>query len=289
MSVLLAPAAPPEPARVATLLEALPYMRAFHGQTMVVCTGGTALDSPESLARVARDIALLKYVGIAPVVVHAGGIALDRALRRFGFDAAAPGAPNAGEVTKMVLLGKVNKDVVGALHAAGQRAFGIGGDDGGLITAGDEMRVDASVLRCLPAHYIPVIAAVATSARGEPVPMDVDALGHLVALAIGAAKLIFIADLEAAEASSRLGLGGRRRGPASAFRPLVATLPGPLAGVLASCCEAVERGVPAAHVVDARQPHTLLLELFTDEGTGLKVMPEPGAVPTPERSDDGTA
>jgi acetylglutamate kinase len=294
MSTVLAPPAAAtqarDHARVSTLLEALPYMRVFHGQTMVVCTGGDALDAPASLVRVARDIALLKYVGIAPVVVHAGGAALGRGLARFGLEAAPPGDPAADEVAKMVLLGKVNKDVVAALHASGQGAVGLGGDDGALLEAGHaagEVKVDVGVLRCLPERYIPVVATVASDPRGRPLPMQVEDVGHLIAVALGAAKLIFIADL--AEVGADLRAHGRRRGPASAFRPLIAGMPSTIGGVVEACCVAVEQGVPAAHVVDAREPHSLLLELFTDEGTGLKLMQDPGSQPARRRSTDAAA
>jgi acetylglutamate kinase len=266
-------------ARAATLLEALPYLRTFAGTTMVVCLAGAALASRDALTLIARDVALLRFVGIVPVVTHAGGEDVARFLRRFDLEAAPSDDPEVAELTKMVLLGKVNGEIVTALRVAGQPACGISGDDGGLLAAGagggpGSIRVD--VVRRLCDRYIAVIAAAASSWHGAPVTFAGAGFGERLAVALEARKLLYLDDIDATDLSARLGLRGRRRAAVGEIE----FAPEPLD----SCRRAVQAGVGAAHVLDARQPHSLLLELFTDRGAGFMV-----TNPTPEHEDAACA
>ena len=281
-AVVLAPPLPESPpsqaesTRVATLLEALPYMRELRGRVIVLCVDRDVLSTPESLARVARDIALLKFVGMAPVVVHGGAGRLSNFLTTATLPSAVAAQDATAELAKMVLVGNVNKDIVRALAGWGQKAFGLCGDDGGLFAptgAMPEMSIDVGVLRKVGANSIPVIAGAGSNAQGGPVLIGMAELGRLVAVALGAFKLIYVVDLDAAKTSLQLGLGGARRAPAAAIQPWTTQLADPLREVVTSCCAAVEASVGAAHVVDARESHALLLELFTDGGIGLKVYP----------------
>jgi acetylglutamate kinase len=276
---------------VATLLEALPYIREFYGKTVVIKYGGAAMVDPELKEDFARDVVLLKYVGMNPVVVHGGGPDITRYMERLGMEVKFVEGLRVSdeatvEVAKMVLVGKQNKDIVLRLGRHGQPAVGLCGDDGLLFTVkkrlvgqtdvgfvGDIESVDADVLNHIAADYIPVIASVGADRDGNSYNVNADAAAAAVARALAAFKVIFLTDVEgwradpndpesriseatAEEVSSRLdGVGG-------GMRPK-----------LEACLDALEAGVANAHIVDGRRPHTLLLELFTDEGIGTKLWP----------------
>jgi acetylglutamate kinase len=276
---------------VATLLEALPYIREFYGKTVVIKYGGAAMVDPELKEDFARDVVLLKYVGMNPVVVHGGGPDITRYMERLGMEVKFVEGVRVSdeatvEVAKMVLVGKQNKDIVLRLGRHGQPAVGLCGDDGLLFTVkkrlvgqtdvgfvGDIESVDADVLNHIAADYIPVIASVGADRDGNSYNVNADAAAAAVARALAAFKVIFLTDVEgwradpndpesriseatAEEVSSRLdGVGG-------GMRPK-----------LEACLDALEAGVANAHIVDGRRPHTLLLELFTDEGIGTKLWP----------------
>jgi acetylglutamate kinase len=276
---------------VATLLEALPYIREFHGRTVVIKYGGAAMVDPDLKEDFARDVVLLKYVGMNPVVVHGGGPDITRYMERLGMEVKFVEGLRVSdeatvEVAKMVLVGKQNKDIVLRLGRHGQPAVGLCGDDGLLFTVkkrlagqtdvgfvGDIESVDADVLNHIAADYIPVIASVGADRDGNSYNVNADAAAAAVARALGAFKVIFLTDVEGWRADpddpeSRISeataeeVRGRLDGVGGGMRPK-----------LEACLDALESGVANAHIVDGRRPHTLLLELFTDEGIGTKLWP----------------
>jgi acetylglutamate kinase len=276
---------------VATLLEALPYIREFHGRTIVIKYGGAAMTDPALKEEFARDVVLLKYVGLNPVVVHGGGPDITRYMERLGMevkfvDGLRVSDEATVEVAKMVLVGKQNKDIVLLLGRHGQPAVGLCGDDGLLFTVakrmtggtdvgfvGDIERVDVAVLNHIAEDYIPVVASVGADTEGRSYNVNADAAAAAVAAAMGAFKLIFLTDVEGwyadpADASSRIS-----EATAAEVRERMAGTSGGMLPKLEACVHALEGGVEAAHIVDGRQPHSLLLELFTDEGIGTKLWP----------------
>ena len=277
---------------VATLLEALPYIRDFHGQTVVIKYGGAAMSDPELREEFARDVVLLKYVGMNPVVVHGGGPEITSYMERLGMPVEFVGGlrvsnPATVEIAKMVLVGKVNKDIVLRLGRHGQPAVGLCGDDGLLFRvakmegpAGEDIgyvgrieRVDVGVIRHIAADYIPVIASVGADRQGRSHNVNADAAAGAVARALGAYKVIFLTDVA--------GWLADPSDPSSVISETTAdeveaALPGLQGGMrpkLEACLSAIHGGVGHAHIVDGRRPHSLLLELFTDAGIGTKVRP----------------
>ncbi|MGA1213054.1 MAG: acetylglutamate kinase [Solirubrobacterales bacterium] len=277
-------------ADVAVLLEALPYIRDFHGQTVVIKYGGAAMRE-ESLRRAfAEDVVLLKYVGMNPVVVHGGGPEISEHMDRLGMEVKFREGLRVSdaetvEVAKMVLLGKVNSDLVSRLNLAGQPAVGLSGEDGTLFevapvenaaevgVVGEIERVDVDVINHIAEDYIPVIASVASGRDGNSYNINADEAAGKVAAALGAFKAIFLTDvpgwLEDPNDESSL-----------VTQTDAATLDGALAGIeggmrpkLGAAVEALRGGVGSVQIIDGRKPHTLLLELFTDSGIGTKVTP----------------
>ena len=280
----------PRRTNVETLLEALPYIREFHGRTVVIKYGGAAMTDPELKEDFARDVVLLKYVGMNPVVVHGGGPDITRYMERLGMevrfvDGLRVSDEATVEVAKMVLVGKQNKDIVLRINRHGQPAVGLCGDDGLLFTVkkrvgeadvgmvGDIERVDATVLNHIAEDYIPVVASVGADAEGRSYNVNADSAAAAVAEALDAFKVIFLTDVE--------GWRGEPDDPSSRISEADAAevrrrLPGVTGGMrpkLEACLHALGAGVGNAHILDGRQPHSLLLELFTDEGSGTKLWP----------------
>jgi acetylglutamate kinase len=276
---------------VATLLEALPYIREFHGETVVIKYGGAAMTDPALKEDFARDVVLLKYVGMNPVVVHGGGPDITHYMERLGMEVKFVEGLRVSdeatvEVAKMVLVGKQNKDIVLLLGRHGQPAVGLCGDDGLLFTVkkrlagetdvgfvGDIERVDADVLNHIAEDYIPVIASVGADLDGHSYNVNADAAAGAVARALGAFKVIFLTDVEGWRSDP--GDPDSRISEATA-EEVRSHLPGVSGGMrpkLEACLEALDSGVANAHIIDGRLPHSLLLELFTDEGIGTKLWP----------------
>jgi acetylglutamate kinase len=276
---------------VATLLEALPYIREYHGETVVIKYGGAAMTDPELKEEFARDVVLLKYVGMNPVVVHGGGPDITRYMERLGMEVRFVEGLRVSdeatvEVAKMVLVGKQNKDIVLLLGRHGQPAVGLCGDDGRLFTVkkrlagetdvgfvGDIERVDAGVLNHIAADYIPVIASVGADSEGRSYNVNADAAAAAVAEALGAFKVVFLTDVEGwradpADPDSRIS-----EATAADVRTRLPETAGGMRPKLEACLHALEAGVGNAYIIDGRQPHSLLLELFTDEGIGTKLWP----------------
>ncbi len=275
---------------VETLLEALPYIREFHGRTVVIKYGGSAMGQEELREAFATDVVLLKYVGLDPVIVHGGGPDITRYMERLGMEVRfveglRVSDPETVEVAKMVLLGKVNSDIVRRLNRHGQPAVGLSGEDGSLFQirpvpnadevgyVGDIERVDVEVLNHIAADFIPVIASAGADRDGNAYNVNADAAAGKVAAALGAYKAIFLTDVPGwlADPSDESSLVGR-----ATVAEVDAALEGIEGGMrpkLAACVEAISGGVQSAHIVDGRKPHSLLLELFTDAGIGTMVTP----------------
>ncbi|MGI8806101.1 MAG: acetylglutamate kinase [Thermoleophilaceae bacterium] len=277
---------------VATLLEALPYIREFHGQTIVIKYGGAAMTDPDLKREFSRDVVLLKYVGINPIVVHGGGPDITRYMERLGMrvefvEGLRVSSAETVEVAKMVLVGKQNKDIVLDLNRFGQPAIGLCGDDGALFTVrkqqlagerdigfvGEIERVDVDVLLHVAQDYIPVLASVGADTDGNSYNVNADAAAAAVAKALGAHKLMFLTDVEGwladpADPASKISQAGT-----DDVRSRLAEVTGGMRPKLEACLEAVEGGVDSAQIIDGRQPHSLLLELFTDQGVGTKIRP----------------
>jgi len=275
---------------VATLLEALPYIREFHGRTVVIKYGGAAMVDPLLKVEFARDVALLKYVGMNPVIVHGGGPEITSYMERLDLpvqfveglrvsDAATV------EVAKMVLVGKVNKDIVLLLGRQGQRAVGLCGDDGLLFRAARQAapsgqdigfvgrieHVDVDVLNHIAQDYVPVVASVGSDLEGNSYNINADEAAGAVARALGAHKVMFLTDVpgwlrDPADLRSTVS-----EADAEEVARSLAAVAGGMRPKLAACLEAIAGGVTAAHIVDGRVPHSLLLELFTDAGQGTKI------------------
>jgi acetylglutamate kinase len=283
----------------ATLVEALPYMRRFAGSTFVIKYGGHAMGSPALAQDFARDVVLLKQVGVNPVVVHGGGpqikAMLDRLKIKSEFveglrvtDAATV------EIVEMVLAGTINKQIVTAIQRAGGQAVGLSGKDGNLIEAakltrtrrdpesnieqvldlgfvGQPTRVHTRVLKPFEGtEIVPVIAPIGVGADGQTYNINADTVAGAVAAALNARKLIMLTDVEGV-----LGRDGRLISQLSAAeaRALIAdsTVSGGMIPKLETCLRALDDGVGAAHVLDGRLPHVLLLETFTEAGVGTKL------------------
>jgi acetylglutamate kinase len=279
---------------VATLLEALPYIREFHGRTVVIKYGGAAMTDPALKEDFARDVVLLKYVGMNPVIVHGGGPEITSYMERLALpvqfvDGLRVSDPATVEVAKMVLVGKVNKDIVLLINRHGQPAVGLCGDDGLMFEVvrqaspsgqdigfvGRIAKVDVRVLTHVAQDYIPVIASVGADRAGNSYNINADEAAAAVARALGAFKIMFLTDvagwlrdpMDPASIISRAG--------ADEVARVLAAVTGGMRPKLAACLEAIEGGVASAHIVDGRVPHSLLLELFTDAGSGTMIAADP--------------
>jgi acetylglutamate kinase len=274
---------------VQTLLEALPYIRDFHGKTVVIKYGGAAMTDPVLREEFARDVVLLKYVGMNPVIVHGGGPSITSYMERLGMEVRFVEGLRVSdeqtvEVAKMVLVGKENKDIVLRINRAGQPAVGLCGDDGLLFTVrkrqlasgadlgfvGDIERVDVDVLRHIAEDYIPVVASVGADVEGQSYNVNADTAAGAVAEALGAYKILFLTDVE-----GWLGQEGEliSFSHPNDVRERLDGVTGGMRPKLEACLHAVDSGVASAHIVDGRKPHSLLLELFTDGGIGTKIAP----------------
>jgi len=276
---------------VGTLLEALPYIRHFHGQTVVVKYGGAAMTDPALVEEFARDIVLLKYVGMNPVVVHGGGADITRYMERLGMkvefvDGLRVSSQETVEVAKMVLVGKQNKDIVLRLNRHGQPAVGLCGDDGSLFQVrkqlagrrdigwvGDIEHVDVGVINHIASDYIPVIASVGADRDGNSYNVNADTAAAAVAQALVASKLIFLTDIDGWLADPKDAASRISQATAAEVEAKLASTSGGMRPKLAACARAVRNGVGNAHIIDGRLAHSLLLELFTDEGIGTKIWP----------------
>ena len=277
--------------RVSVLSEALPYIQRFAGRRIVVKYGGAAMGHAELRDAVFRDIALLASVGVQPVVVHGGGPEINTWLKRLNIpsefrDGLRVTDADTMDVVEMVLVGRVNKQIVNGLNRLGASAVGLSGSDGRLVEArpwgdglhglvGDVARVNPDVLEPLLARgYVPVISSVAANPEGESHNINADTVAGELAAALEAEKLVLLTDTP--------GILRDRDNPDSLIRQLRLSEARQLIhdGVVAGgmtpktecCIRALAQGVAAAHIVDGRVPHALLLEVFTDAGIGTMVL-----------------
>ncbi|RCL53950.1 MAG: acetylglutamate kinase [Synechococcus sp. MED-G71] len=277
--------------RVEVLSEALPYIQRFRGRRVVIKYGGAAMVRDDLRDAVFRDVALLASVGVEPVVVHGGGPEINQWLNRLSIEAVFQEGlrvtdPDTMDVVEMVLVGRVNKQIVNGLNRVGGRAVGLSGADGGLVQArahgdgslglvGDVARVDPSVIiPLLEQGYIPVISSVAPNHEGQPYNINADTVAGELAAALDAEKLVLLTDTP--------GILKDRDDPASLFRQLSlaearaliddAIVAGGMVPKTQCCIRALAQGVRAAHILDGRVPHALLLEVFTKTGIGTMVV-----------------
>lgn len=277
---------------IATLLEALPYIREFHGRTIVVKYGGAAMEDPALREEFARDIVLLKYVGMNPVVVHGGGPEITSYMERLGLPVEFRGGlrvtgPEAIDVVKMVLVGKVNADIVTRIARHGQAAVGLSGEDGDMLRVsrrtapdgsdvgfvGKVEKVDVDVINHVAQDYIPVIASIGCDRDGQSHNVNADEVAGAVARALGAHKVLFLTDVEGwlRDPGDPGSLVSEATAPE--VEAALESISGGMRPKLAGCVEAIYGGVTSAHIVDGRVPHSILLELFTDAGFGTKIRP----------------
>jgi len=275
---------------VGTLLEALPYIREFHGKTVVIKYGGAAMEDEALREEFARDVVLLKYVGLNPIVVHGGGPEITGYMERLGLPVEFIGGLRVSdehtvEIAKMVLVGKVNKEIVLRLSRHGQPAVGLCGDDGSLFRVarraapgGEDIgfvgrieRVNVGVIEHIAKDYIPVIASVGADRDGHSYNVNADEAAGAVASALGAYKVVFLTDVAGWLADPANPASLISHATAEQVEAAVAGLDGGMRPKLEACVQAINDGVSAAYIVDGRIAHSLLLELFTDAGIGTKI------------------
>ncbi len=274
------------------LAEALPYIRKWSGKTLVVKYGGAAMTDRSLQEAVAHDLALLRFVGAYPVVVHGGGPRISEMMQRLGkepvfIDGCRVTDPETMEIVQMVLVGGVNQDLVSQLNAAGARAVGLSGKDANLIVAckkdspagdlglvGEVVSIDRHVIDVLThAGYIVVVSSIGVGPNGESYNINADTVAGDIAVALEAEKLIALSDVP--------GLLRDVNDPGSLISEMTLAevraaqeqgiISGGMIPKLESCLRAVEGGVPYAHLIDGRIPHGLLMELFTDAGVGTMI------------------
>ena len=279
-------------ARAATLVEALPFIRRFAGKVVVVKYGGNALagtSGHDALDVFARDIVLMRLVGMRPVVVHGGGPQISDLMTKLGKESEFRNGlrvtdAETVDIARMVLIGQVNPQIVSAINVHGDFAVGVSGEDGGLIRAvardpdlgyvGDVVRVNPAVLdRLLEDEFIPVVATVGTDEEGQAYNINADTVAGEVAVALGAEKLVYLTDVEGLRRDVDDAGSLIRQTTPDELDGLIAdgTIAGGMIPKVASCVDAVRRGVRRAHILDGRIEHVLLLELLTLEGIGTMV------------------
>ncbi|HIK24736.1 MAG: acetylglutamate kinase [Thermosynechococcus sp. Uc] len=273
--------------RVRVLSEALPYLQAFAGRTFVVKYGGAAMKEEQLKDSVIRDIVFLSYVGIRPVVVHGGGPEINTWLSKLNIE---PQFKNGLRVTdaatmdvvEMVLVGRVNKEIVTLINQAGGKAVGLCGKDGNLIRAraqgedsigfvGEVQGVDTRVITALVEKgYIPVISSVAADDTGQAYNINADTVAGEIAAALGAEKLILLTDTAGILRDYRDPSTLIYRLDIAEARQLIqdGVVSGGMIPKVTCCVRSLAQGVKAAHIIDGRVPHALLLEIFTDSGIG---------------------
>jgi acetylglutamate kinase len=286
----------PDPAKARTLAAALPWLKRYHGRIVVVKYGGNAMTDDGLKRAFAEDVAFLRFAGFKPVVVHGGGPQISTMLDRLGIESEFRGGlrvttPEAMDVVRMVLVGQVQRELVGLINEHGPLAVGCSGEDAGLFTAtttgavvdGEEVDLGLvgevtsvrpeAVLDVIEAGRIPVISSVAPDATGQVHNVNADTAAAALAVALGAEKLLVLTDVEGLYRD--YGNSDDVIGEISpeALAELMPSLASGMVPKMGACLLAVEGGVPRATVVDGRETHAVLLEIFTEEGIGTQVLP----------------
>ena len=275
--------------KAATLTEALPYIKRTSGKTVVIKYGGAAMTDPVLRAHVASDIVLMKLVGVNPVIVHGGGPEITSYMNRLGlavefFDGMRVTSDETMEVVKMVLVGKVNPELVAAINTHGRLAVGVSGDDGNLVTAtqrdvrlgrvGDVTMIDTTVIdNLIEDGFIPVVATVAAGDDGGSFNVNADLVAAELATALDAEKVIFLTDVDGlyADFADKTSLISVLT-PSQAEEMIVGDqLEGGMVPKVAACVHALRGGVGRAHILNGTVPHALLLEVYTDKGVGTMI------------------
>jgi acetylglutamate kinase len=286
-------------AKAEVLLEALPYLRRFQGQTLVVKYGGAAQQDPLLKQGFARDITLLQTLGIHVVLVHGGGPQIGSFLKELNIptrfvEGMRVTDQRTMDIVEMVLAGKINKEIVNLINSAGGRAVGLSGKDGRLVEGqklefyrpredeppeiidiglvGEVTGVNTELIRTLlDQHFLPVIAPVGVSEQGETLNINADLVAGAVAGALNAAKLILLTDV-----SGVLDREGQLVSSLTRYQAVTMIENGAISGgmipKIKCCLEALEEGVTKAHILDGRVPHAVLLEIFTDSGVGTEIV-----------------
>jgi acetylglutamate kinase len=276
-------------ARAELLVEVLPYIQRFRNRVVVVKYGGNAMVDPHLATLFATDIVLLHSVGILPVVVHGGGPQIGELMGRLGKEPEFRKGLRVTDaetldIARMVLVGKINRDIVGEINRHGPRAVGISGQDAGLITAsaidpelgfvGDVSAVNPAIVqRLLAEDLIPVVSTIGSDEAGQAYNINADTVAGAVAEALGAEKIIYLSDVEGLLADVGDPTSLIRRTTADALQADLdaGAVEGGMIPKLVACVHAVRNGVGSAHILDGRVPHVVLLEIFTDSGVGTMI------------------
>ncbi|HEU5356284.1 MAG TPA: acetylglutamate kinase [Actinocrinis sp.] len=282
-------------AKVQVLTQALPWLSRFHGATVVVKFGGNAMIDEALKAAFAQDVVFLRYAGLRPVVVHGGGPQISRELKKAGLESTFTAGlrvttPEAMEVVRMVLTGQVQREIVGLINAHGSFAVGLSGEDGNTLLAtqrlaevdgeqidigrvGDVAAVDATLINALLDNgRIPVVSSVARAEDGGVYNVNADTAAAALAVGLGAEKLVVLTDVEGLYADWPTSDEVISQLSADELEKVLPGLSSGMAPKMEACLRAVRGGVKAAHVLDGRVQHSLLLEVFTDEGIGTMVV-----------------
>jgi acetylglutamate kinase len=273
--------------KIRTLLEALPYIKTFSGSTFVIKYGGAAMEEEVLKKEFAKDIVLLKYVGINPVVVHGGGPMIGRLLKDLKIptkfiDGLRVTDEKTLEVVEMVLSGHINKEIVKNINDMGGRAIGLSGKDGRLLVAkrvenkeigfvGEIVEVGVEIIKNMGRHgYIPVIAPLADGVDGNSYNINADTAAGSIAKSLGAEKLILLTDVEGVlDVEGRLLSTLKRADIETLLKNR--TVSGGMIPKVGCCLDALNGGVRETHIIDGRVPHAILLEVFTDSGIGTQI------------------
>jgi len=273
--------------KIKTLLEALPYIKRFAGSTFVVKYGGAAMEEESLKKEFAKDMVLLKYVGINPVVVHGGGPKINKLLTELNIpsnfvDGLRVTDEKTLEIAEMVLSGSVNKEIVKNINDMGGKAIGLSGKDGRLLLAkkvkgkdiglvGEIVGVDVSIIKDITRHgYIPVIAPIADGIDGKSYNINADTAAGSIAKALSAEKLILLTDVRGVLDKEENLISSLKK---SEIETLIKnkTVSGGMIPKVGCCVDAIEGGVEETHIIDGRIPHAILLEVFTDSGIGTQI------------------
>jgi len=280
--------------RAEILMEALPYIQEFHGKTVVIKYGGAAMEQADLKAPFARDVILLRHVGINPVIVHGGGPQIGAMMKRLGKEPRFVGGMRVTdeetvEIVEMVLVGRINKEIVGLINLHGGKAVGLSGKDGDLVRArrlghrlpsgetvdiglvGEVEAINPAPIRLLEQNgFIPVIAPVGVGAAGETYNINADLVAGHIAAALQAEKLVHLTDVGGIRDQDGTRLSTLTKKDAARLME-AGVIEGGMLPKVESSLRALEGGTAKAHIIDGRIPHAILLELFTREGIGTEI------------------